>query len=54
MSRLSTETALNGYDYDRQSWYMNGVYIRCGHPDSMQCDCWGRLHEGEKVQHVGA
>ncbi len=35
------------YDYDTQAWVVDGVYVRCGHPDTMQCSCYGRLHEGE-------
>jgi len=37
----------NGYDYQNQTWVKNGRYVRCGHPDAMACDCYGRLHEGE-------
>ena len=49
MSRISTNTALDGYDYENQAWYQNGVYVRCGHPGSMDCECYGKLHEGQKV-----
>ena len=35
------------YDYNNQAWVTNGVYQRCGHPDSMNCQCYGRIHEGE-------
>ena len=35
------------FDYVNQAWIVNGHYIRCGHPDNMQCDCYGRLHQGE-------
>ena len=47
----------SGYDYTNQAWIMDGVYVRCGHPELgerlpdgqvwMGCQCWGRLHEGE-------
>ena len=37
---------INGYDYDRQAWVQDGRYVRCGHPESMDCKCWGREHEG--------
>ncbi|MDY6856362.1 MAG: hypothetical protein SWO11_17015 [Thermodesulfobacteriota bacterium] len=37
----------NGYDYDNQAWVMDGKYVRCGHPEAMPCDCYGRMHEGE-------
>jgi hypothetical protein len=36
-----------GYDYDKQSWVVDGVYIDCGHPWHLLCDCYGRLHQGE-------
>jgi hypothetical protein len=45
--RLSNDTALDGYDYDVQAWYVNGKYVRCGHPEQMVCGCYGRLHQGE-------
>jgi hypothetical protein len=38
---------VNGYDYVHQAWVADGKYVRCGHPKSMQCNCYGRLHEGE-------
>jgi hypothetical protein len=38
---------LNGFDYENQAWVINGKYERCGHPDSMECDCYGKLHAGE-------
>ena len=50
MTRLSTNTELNGFDYENQAWYKNGVYVRCGHPDSMNCDCFGKLNEGKTVK----
>ncbi|MGB6499419.1 MAG: hypothetical protein WBF09_20650 [Candidatus Acidiferrum sp.] len=37
----------NGYDYTRQAWVKDGVYLRCGHPESMQCGCYGREHAGQ-------
>ena len=53
MSRQSTDQyhdnrLFNGYDYQNQAWVVNGVYQRCGHPDSMNCQCFGRSHEGEQ------
>jgi hypothetical protein len=35
------------YDYKRQAWVKDGWYVRCGHPETMKCICYGRLHEGE-------
>ena len=39
----------NGYDYDNQAWVQYGRYLRCGHPDNMDCQCYGKLHAGEKT-----
>jgi hypothetical protein len=36
----------NGFDYTRQAWVLNGVYVRCGHPESMNCGCFGKEFEG--------
>jgi hypothetical protein len=42
------------FDYERQAWTVlrNGrrVYVRCGHPESMDCGCYGRAHAGETVE----
>src|SRR6266851_8669088 len=37
----------NGYDYENQAWVVDGKYVRCGHPETMKCGCYGRKHEGE-------
>jgi hypothetical protein len=34
------------YDYDNQAWIINGKYIRCEHPATMQCRCFGLTHAG--------
>ncbi len=39
----------NGFDYTRQAWVKDGKYVRCGHPESMACGCFGRLFAGELV-----
>jgi len=49
MTRSSINTLLDGYDYDNQAWYRGGVYIRCGHPESMDCRCYGLINEGLPV-----
>lgn len=36
------------FDYENQAWVENGVYIRCGHPENTNCQCYGRIHEGEQ------
>ena len=41
---------INGYDYDNQAWALDGKYVRCGHPEDMDCGCYGKEHEGEKTQ----
>jgi len=38
---------INGYDYDKQTWVREGKYIRCGHPEDMDCKCYGKIHAGE-------
>jgi hypothetical protein len=40
---------LNGFDYGNQVWIKGGKYVRCGHPESMSCNCFGRLNEGRRV-----
>jgi hypothetical protein len=40
---------MNGFDYQNQAWVENGRYVRCGHPESMDCGCYGRQHEGEQA-----
>ena len=40
------------YDYDNQAWIVNGLYARCYHSATMGCDCYGRLHEGEKAPSI--
>ena len=37
------------FDYEKQTWVEDGRYVRCGHPENMQCSCYGRLHEGEQA-----
>ncbi len=55
MSRVSNDVydvdgrLINGYDYVNQSWVLNGRYVECGHPVEMKCNCYGKLHEGEKT-----
>ncbi len=40
---------LNGFDYDNQAWVADGKYVRCGHPESMNCGCYGKEHAGLPV-----
>lgn len=41
---------INGFDYDKQAWVEDGKYVRCCHPNTMICNCYGRFHEGEETQ----
>ena len=37
------------YDYERQAWVVDGRYDDCGHPEHVECVCYGRLHAGEQA-----
>lgn len=37
----------NHFDYVHQAWTKDGRYIRCGHPATMDCRCYGKSHEGQ-------
>lgn len=39
--------AMSVYDYQNQAWLVDWVYQDCGHPEAMDCDCYGRLHAGQ-------
>ena len=41
---------INGFDYLHQAWVKDGRSVRCGHPDWMECNCYGRLHENESTE----
>jgi len=54
MSRQSSDQyingrLINGYDYTHQAWVLEGRYVRCGHPETMTCHCYGLDHEGEQT-----
>ena len=40
------------YDYDKQAYIVNGRYVRCGHPESMDCGCYGKEHAGEQAPNI--
>jgi hypothetical protein len=44
-----TGRLMNGFDYQNQSWVIDGRYVDCGHRESMKCGCYGRIHKGEEV-----
>lgn len=45
-----TGRLMNGHDYENQAWVVAGKYVRCGHPESMDCGCYGREHEGKETK----
>lgn len=45
-----TGRLMNGYDYINQAWVLDGRYIRCGHPETMDCHCYGKDHDGEETK----
>jgi hypothetical protein len=46
---IKNNILINGYDYDNQAWVKDGKYVRCGHPANMNCNCYGKTHEGEEA-----
>ncbi len=28
----------------------NGKYVKCGHPKQMDCQCYGKIHAGERTE----
>jgi len=49
MSRnyYSEDKSKLSFDYDKQVWIINGKYQNCGHPEDMNCNCYGRQHKDE-------
>lgn len=37
------------FDYENQAWVIDGRYVRCGHLEGMDCECYGRAHQGERA-----
>ena len=37
------------FDYINQCWIQDGIIQRCGHPENMDCNCYGKAHEGESL-----
>lgn len=55
MSRLSDDEyqdgrLINGYDYVNQAWVIGGLYVDCGHPEDMACNCYGREHKFKETE----
>ena len=46
MNARSEEDMDIWFDYTLQAWVVNGTYQRCGHPEAMDCGCYGRIHAG--------
>ena len=44
---IDNDKAKQSYDYDKQAWILDGVYVRCGHPETMDCKCYDKVHAGE-------
>ena len=42
----ATGRVLNGFDYQRQAWVVDGRYVACSHPGAR--DCFGTQHAGER------
>lgn len=45
---------VDGFDYDVQAWIKGGVILNCGHPQTMDCGCYGRAHAGKRLEDVKA
>lgn len=43
---------VNGFDYENQAWVVDGLYVNCGHPETMDCNCFGRKHAGQSFTHL--
>lgn len=44
-----TGRLMMGFDYEKQSWVKDGKYMKCFHPEDMNCNCYGKEHEGEET-----
>ncbi len=53
-NKVVNNKLVNGYDYNKQAWVLNSRYIACGHPDTMNCNCYGKNHRGELVTGNGS
>lgn len=47
LDEIRNGKVFNGYDYTHQCWIVNGVVQRCGHPETMDCQCFGKNFAGE-------
>ena len=47
---LNNFNLINGYDYINQAWVIKGIYQKCGHPENMDCNCYGKINQGKKCE----
>ena len=47
---IETGRLIHGYDYENQAWVKDGVYVACGHPDSWNCLCYGKINAGNQCE----
>jgi hypothetical protein len=47
--RTQPDTNALWFDYEARAWVKDGRYVRCGHPEAMNCRCYGKRHEGESA-----
>lgn len=40
------------FDYKNQAWVVQGKYMSCGHPENMNCNCYGKKHQGELADNI--
>lgn len=40
------------YDYENQAWMVDGKYVACGHPEEMNCRCYGKVNEGRTKEEI--
>ncbi len=53
-ARAAMQAGATVFDYDHQCWIADRCVQRCGHPDGMDCSCYGREHSGQSSNaHVG-
>ena len=45
---LTTEDTMSHplYSYEMQCWVVDNIVQRCGHPENMDCTCFGRHWQG--------
>jgi hypothetical protein len=46
-TRDQANASVERYDYENQAWTVDWHYMACNHPNSMNCECYGKLHAGE-------